>query len=119
MVSLILIKNVYEVLGLQGTLRAWDVFLVEDALGAIDVPIVAVEAVDAGVKRLLNDELLENYVTGSTLLNDVRDQDMLVEVGASLRLAWPVKILQYVLWREDTFTFGWPLCFFVLICVMG
>ena len=83
-VRLILIKNVREVLRLQGALRARNVFLVEYTFGTINVPIVAIEAVDTRVQCLLDDKLLDNYVTGASLLNDVRDQDVLVEVGASL-----------------------------------
>ena len=60
--------------------------LVDDTLGAVDVPFIAIEPIDTGLVGLLNDVLLDDHVVFAPVLDNITHELVLVEVDARISI---------------------------------
>ena len=61
----------------------YNAFLIDDTLGPVDIALIAVEAIDASLKRLLYHELLHDQVTSTPVFAQVSEELIAAEIDAS------------------------------------
>ena len=76
-----LLKQLLE--GRASNCIVYNAFLIDDALGPVDIALIAVEAIDTSLKRLLYHELLNDQVTSSPILAQVAEELIAAEIDAS------------------------------------